>query len=140
MSTKIQLANLGAIVTRHVSHVMLISALVLTGCQSVPADSGSEWEARAFDVMKLHAVSVSSIDQILVEQLIEDYKKSPKDSGYSELALSRVLEDGEEGGRRYFVFDLQYVDDVNVVYVLDSRNVILEKFLMSPWISGRMSQ
>lgn len=69
---------------------------------------------------------------MLVDKLIEDYKKSPKDRAYSELTLSRVLGDG--GGRQYLVFDIQYVDDVSVVYVLDSRNAILEKFLMSPWI------
>jgi hypothetical protein len=113
---------------------MLISALLLTGCQSVPTNSGSEWQVRAFDATTLQAVSASSVDQMLVEQLIEDYKKFPKDSAYSELTLSRVLGDGEGDGRRYFFFDLQYVDDVSVVYVLDSSNVILEKFLVSPWI------
>lgn len=129
-----RLKSLGEIVTRSVSPAMLISALLLTGCQSVPANSGNEWQVRAFDATTLQAMSASSVDQMLVDQLIEDYKKSPRDSAYSELTLSRVLGDGEGGGRRYFVFNLQYVDDVSVVYVLDSRNVILEKFLMSPWI------
>lgn len=128
-------ANLGEIVIRIVSPVMLISALILTGCQSVPANTGSEWRVRTFDATKLNAVSASSADQTLAGQLIEDYKKSPKDSNYSELTLSRVLQDREGGGKRYFVFDLRYVDDVGAVYVLDSRNVILEKFLTSPWKS-----
>lgn len=129
-----RLESLGAIATRRVSPVMLISALLLTGCQSVPANSGNEWKVRAFDVTRLHVVSASPVDQMLVDQLVEDYRKFPKDNAYSELTLSRVLGDGEGGGRRYFIFDLQYVDDVSVVYVLDSRNVILEKFLMSPWV------
>lgn len=71
---------------------------------------------------------------MLVDRLIEDYKTAPKDSAYSELGLSRVLGDGEGGGRRYFVFNIQYVDDLGVVYVLDSRNVIVDKFLISPWM------
>lgn len=129
-----RLKSLGAIVIRSVSPAMLISALFLAGCQSVPANSGSEWQVRTFDATTLHAVSESSVDQMLVDQLIEDYKKFPKDSAYSELTLSRVLGDGDGDGRRYFVFDLKYVDDVSVVYFLDSRNVILEKFLISPWI------
>jgi hypothetical protein len=128
-----RLASLGAIVTRSVSPVMLISALVLTGCQSVFTDTGGEWQVKTFNATKLRAVSAISIDQMLVDRLIQDYKKFPKDSGYTELTLSRVLEDGEGSGRRYFVFDLRYVDDVSVVYVLDSRNVTLEKFLASPW-------
>lgn len=129
-----RLRSLGVIVTGRVSPAMLISALLLTWCQSVSADFGSEWKVRAFDATTLHVVSASSVDQMLVDQLVEDYRKFPKDSAYSELTLSRVLGDGEGGGRRHFIFDLQYVDDVSVVYVLDSRNVILEKSLMSPWI------
>jgi len=89
---------------------------------------------RAFDATALQAVSAISIDQVLVNQLIEDYRSFPRDSAYPELTLSRVLGDGEDSGRRYLVFDIQYVDDVSVVYVLNSRNVILEKFLMSPWV------
>jgi hypothetical protein len=129
-----RLANLDAIVTRPVSPAALISALFLMGCQSVSADSGSEWQVKPFDATALHAVSVGSVDQMLVEQLIENYKKFPKYSESSELTLSRVLGDGDSGGRRYFIFDIQYVDDVSVVYVLDSRNTILERFLMSPWV------
>lgn len=128
-----RLAKLGVIVIRSVSTAVLISTLALTGCQSVSTDTGSEWRVRTFDATTLHAVGVSSVDQMLVDRLIEDYKKFPKDSGYSELTLSHVLGNGEGGGRRYFVFDIRYVDDVSVVYVLDPRNVILEKFLTSPW-------
>jgi hypothetical protein len=87
------------------------------GCQSVTANPGSEWQVRSFDATTLHAVPASSVDQMLVDQLIEDYKKFPKDGAYSKLTLSRVLGGGEGGGRRYFIFDLQYVDDVSVVYV-----------------------
>lgn len=129
-----RLKSLGEIVTRSVGTAMLISALLLAGCQSVPADSGSVWQVRAFDATALQAVSAISIDQVLVNQLIEDYRSFPRDSAYPELTLSRVLGDGEDSGRRYLVFDIQYVDDVSVVYVLNSRNVILEKFLMSPWV------
>lgn len=124
------MANLGATVIRRVSPAILISALLLTACQSI---AGGEWQVRNFDAKKLSVVGASLVDQVLVDQLVEDYKKLPADSGYPALTLSRVLEDGENGGRRYFVFDLQYVDDISVVYVLDSRNVILEKFLASPW-------
>lgn len=131
-STKMRLKSLGATVTRTASPAVLISGFLLTGCQSVPADSGSEWQVRTLDATALRTVFETSIDQMLVDKLIEDYKKSPKDRAYSELTLSRVLGDG--GGRQYLVFDIQYVDDVSVVYVLDSRNAILEKFLMSPWI------
>jgi hypothetical protein len=100
----------------------------------MPADNVGKWEIKTFDGRKLHAVSASSVDQVLINWLIEDYKKAPKDSAYSELTLSRVLRDEEGGRRRYFIFNLEYVDDVNVVYVLDSRNIVLEKFLASPWV------
>jgi hypothetical protein len=93
-----------------------------------------DWRARSFDARKLHPGSASSVDQVLVDRLIEDYKKAPKNSAYSELTLLRVLEDGEGGGRRYFVFNIQYIDHLEVVYVLDSRNVILDKLLISPWM------
>ena len=129
-----RLKSLGATVTRTASPAVLISGFLLTGCQSVPAGSGSEWQVRTLDATALRTVAATSIDQMLVDKLIEDYKKSPKDRAYSELTLSRVLGDGDGGGRQYLVFDIQYVDDVSVVYVLDSRNAILEKFLMSPWI------
>lgn len=125
--------NVGAIVTRIASPLVLISALVITGCQSVPENSVSEWRVRTLDATRLDAVSAISVDQVLVDRLIDDYKKNPKDSDYSELTLSRVLQDREGGGKRYFVFELRYVDDVGVVYVLDSKNVILEKFMTSPW-------
>lgn len=133
MSTKMRLRSLGAIVTRIVSPAVLVSTLLLTGCQSAPTSSGNEWQVKAFDATALHTMSTISVDQLLVDRLIEDYKKSPKDSDYSELTFSRALWDRDEGGRRYFVFDLRYVDDIGVVYVLDSKNVILEKFLASPW-------
>ena len=131
-STKMRLRSLGAIVTRTVSPAV-ISALLLTGCQSAPAGSGSEWQVRTFDARALHTMSTTSVDQALVDRLIDDYKKSPKDRDHSELMFSRALWDGDGGARRYFVFDLRYADDVGVVYVLDSKNVILEKFLTSPW-------
>jgi hypothetical protein len=131
-----QLANVSVIVTRSVSAVMLISALFLTSCQSsVSTDSDGKWQVRAFNATELHALEINSVDQILVEQLIQDYKENPKDSDYTELTLSRVLEE-EPGGKRHFVFDLQYADDVGIVYVVDSRNVILDKFLISPWIKS----
>ncbi|MCD9033749.1 hypothetical protein LDO32_18720 [Luteimonas sp. Y-2-2-4F] len=128
-----QSESLGAIVTRRVSPAALIAALLLAGCQSVSVSSGSKWQVKNFDTTTLQDVSASSVDQMLVNQLVEDYKKYPSDSDYSELALLRVLED-RGGGRRYFVFDLHYVDDVSVVYVLDSHDVILERFIMSPWV------
>lgn len=133
MNTRMRLANLGAIVIRSVNPAMMTSALFLMGCQSVPTDSGGEWKVRAFDATELHAVAADEVDQVLVARLIEDYKKFPKDSDYAELTLSRVLGNGGAGGKRYFVFDLRYVDDVSVVYVLDSGNAILEKFFASPW-------
>lgn len=133
-STKMRLNSLGTIVTRRVSSAMLISAALLAGCRSVPEVPRAEWKVRDFYASTLHPVSANSVDQVLVEQLIEDYRRFPKDGSYSRLNLSRVLEAGEGGGRRYFVFDVQYVDDVAVVYVLDSRNAILDKFLISPWI------
>jgi hypothetical protein len=113
---------------------MLVSVFVLVGCQSAPSGSESEWRVRAFHAAKLNVVSANTVDQKLVDQMIEDYKKSPKNNDYSELTLSHVLEGREGGGMRYFIFNLRYVDDVNVVYVIDSRNVVLDKFLASPWI------
>jgi hypothetical protein len=97
----------------------------------VPAEAGSDWSVRSFDTTELHVASADSIDKRLVDELVEDFRKSPMDRAYPELALSRVLESG--GARRYFIFDIRYVDDVSVVYALDSHNVILDKFITSPW-------
>lgn len=133
MSTRTRPASRGAIATRIVS-ATLFAFVFLIGCQTVSQGAVHDWAVRPFDAPALVPVSPNLVDDGLVDRLVADYRKAPNESSYSELTLSRVYFDLERTETRYFVFDIRYADDATVVYVLDSRDVVIDKFLSSHWM------
>ena len=122
----------GVIATRIVSAILL-PVVFLVGCQTASSRYGVDWAVRPFDTTTLVPVSPISVNQELVDRLVAEYKSAPNESSYSELTLSRVYLDRGEAESRYFVFDIRYADDATVVYVVNSRAVVLDKFLSSHW-------
>jgi hypothetical protein len=74
-------------------------------------------------------VDVSSKDSFQITKLIDLYATKPYEASYNKITFKTLRVDHK--GNRYFIFDVDYVDDMGVVFVCNDRYEIENNFLVS---------
>jgi len=120
------------IVTRIVSTTILLSSLLLFSCQTAKSTLTEPWNTKKIDKYNLTKTTLNEVDDGLIADIQEDYKNNPNTLSYDELKLFSVYLDRSRK-RRVLIFDIMYVHDIQVVYEVDDKGRILNKYLFSAW-------
>lgn len=112
--------------------VVLIINMILA-CSTVGIGGELDnWIEKTIDTSDLVKEDLNNVDKKLVADIQGDYRKNPKSLSYDELHLFAVYLN-KTNGRKILFFDINYVDDIQVIYEVDHDGRILDKYLYSAW-------
>lgn len=100
---------------------------------SYPEDT---WETKNLWTMKLSLKSPEGTIKALIPRLIETYNKDMAKPFEGELEFVELYFN-IDNGRHFVMYDILYVTDTQIVFVLDADNVIIDKFIYSFWNTKR---
>lgn len=113
--------------------IILAAALLFVSCASKSNDSEMNvWEYKKSNFQTLERIEFQDISSEIISSLKTDYKKKPKDPAYTDLQIYGAFKKSASN-RTLIVFDILYVSDVMVVYELDGKGNIVERYLYSSW-------
>jgi hypothetical protein len=92
----------------------------------------STWVVKSIDLNALEKVEIDSIAQVLIADLQTDYQKNPSVKSYDLIKLSSAFLD-KATNHNILIFDIAHVDDVQVIYEVDSSGQVVSKYLRSIW-------
>lgn len=114
---------------------IIILAIAMSSCSQLPGDNspsvqeGWHYEEKiSFNFI----FGLSEIDKskVLTNMIRKDFSRTPYEKDYSKITIWKVFQD-DKTNSRYYVFNIDYVDDIYVVYVVDEKSNISDKFLLS---------
>ena len=77
---------------------------------------------------------VSKSDELLISALSKAYARDPYRKDLTRLSFRRILVTSSTS-RRYFIFELDDVEDYQVVFEIDSDGALVDNFMMSSFLS-----
>ena len=102
--------------------------IILVSCAMKNNIALQKWEYQKI-ITKLTQTEVQFEDKKLIEQLIGEYRMVPFEDDYSEVVFSNISISST--GRKYYFFDVKYVDDMQVVFQFDKKGILRHNFLYS---------
>jgi hypothetical protein len=110
-----------------------IIALIACGCANHNAIAlAKPWEYRSENIKTLERIEISAQDRRVIDQLVEQYAIAPQMKGYGEIVINKAVR-SRDGKSKWFVFDIKYVEDSQVVYAVGPSGEVLDHFLLSSW-------
>jgi len=112
---------------------IIILALSLSSCDSSQQnDSTRNIEGWHFEDKKSFILNLAEAKKNLdlVDKLISDFSSNPYEKSYNQISIWKVFRDNTSA-TTYYVFDINYVDDIYAVYVINEKTAIVDKFLLS---------
>lgn len=104
--------------------------LLLAGCSFLRNNSNlNDWVFKDFDSARSVADGCVGDRDREAKKLTGMYAENPYDEEYPQLVFSRCLSTDEGAG--YYVFDIQYVDDVQVVFLVNDSGRVIDNYLVS---------
>lgn len=87
------------------------------------------WDFKSIDKRQRIYHHCSCIDSLSIDVLIASYKEDPYEEGYNVLLFSEAI--FIDGNCTYLVFDIKYVDGIQVVFELANDKTVIDNFLIS---------
>lgn len=118
--------------TYYIRAAILIASFLLSSCQSTESKLTTHWEIKSVDKSGLLKINENRLDKNLLIKIKNDYSNNPRDVDYTELSLSAVFANADDSKLLIF-FNIQYVDDIQVVYEVSKDGALLNKYIYSEW-------
>tara|TARA_R110002095_G_scaffold76644_3_gene65582 strand:- start:308 stop:697 length:390 start_codon:yes stop_codon:yes gene_type:complete len=114
----------------------ILTALV-AGCAIAPQSPADTHEmaldTRGNEVLHLGGLArIEAENPEMIARLIQDYAENPLESGSNRIRFHAALFD-EINAVEYYVFDIDFRNDVYLVYLVDGREAVLNRYIYSTW-------
>ncbi len=111
--------------------ILLVGLLLQSCMNSNIKNQNTSWKTSRINIQVDWILpNEHEIDNI--KNLIKIYNKYPYDQKYTRLLFNKLLIDKSKT-TKFYLFDVEYVDDIHIVFKLNKKNDIIDKFIISDW-------
>lgn len=113
------------------SGIFLISLLLQSCMNTKFAIQNTSWRTSSIDA-QVDWVLPDEDDIENIKYLFKVYGKYPYNKNNTSLLFNKLLTEKSKSNK-YYIFDIEYIDDVHIVFKLNKNNDLIDKFIISGW-------
>lgn len=115
--------------------ILICVCFLSSSCSSRVAGISKSWKFGTIE-RSLTEVVKETADEANINRFRSLYKLNPHRIGYEELEFEKLLLD-KSNNDKYYTFNVLYVEDLGVAYVVNADGVLVRSFMYSLWDTYR---